>query len=244
MLAIAVAVSSFVALSLVPAAMAKLAAHNPRSRRADALGAALGGFYDRSLSHVLRWPLIALFVCIGAASAAGALYWQLDRELLPSEDRGTLNIFSRGPDGVGLAYVERQGDQLENILVPLIDNGEIASLYTVIGRWDPNIVFINARLVPWDQRERTQQEIAAELKPLFADIPCMTTRIFSGNSLNIRGASTGGISLALLGTDYDSLFASARTYSDAIREQLDSVSRPRVSYDPSQIGRASCRERV
>ena len=234
LLAIAVAVSSFVALSLVPAAMAKLATNKPQKGRADALGGVLSRFYDRSLNQVLRWPIFALLVCIAAASAAGTLYWQLDRELLPTEDRGTLNIFSRGPDGVGLAYVERQGDRLENILVPLIDNGEIESLYTVIGRWDPNIVFINARLVPWHQRERSQQEIAAELKPLFADIPGMTTRIFSGNSLNIRGASTGGISLALLGTDYDSLFAAARTYSDAIREQLDSVSRPRVSYDPSQ----------
>ncbi len=234
MLAIAVAVSSFVALSLVPAAMAKLATHTPRSRRSEAVGQVLLGFYVRSLNLVLRWPLVALLICVGAAGTAGTLYWQLDRELLPPEDRGMLNIFARGPDGVGLAYVERQGDRLENILVPLIDNGEIESLYTVVGRWDPNIVFINARLVPWQERDRTQQAIAAELNPLFADLPGMTTRIFSGNSLNIRGASNGGVSLALLGTDYDVLYAAARRYSEAIREQLDTVSRPRISYDPSQ----------
>ena len=234
MLAIAVAVSSFVALSLVPAAMAKLATHTPRSRRSEAVGQVLLGFYVRSLNLVLRWPLVALLICVGAAGTAGTLYWQLDRELLPPEDRGMLNIFARGPDGVGLAYVERQGDRLENILVPLIDNGEIESLYTVVGRWDPNIVFINARLVPWQERDRTQQAIAAELNPLFADLPGMTTRIFSGNSLNIRGASNGGVSLALLGTDYDVLYAAARRYSEAIREQLETVSRPRISYDPSQ----------
>ena len=234
MLAIAVAVSSFVALSLVPAAMAKLATHTPRARRTEAFGAALVTFYDNSLKLVLRWPVAAALLCAAAAGTAGTLYWQLDRELLPPEDRGTLNIFSRGPDGVGLSYVERQGDRLENILVPLIDNGEIASLYTVVGRWDPNIVFINARLVPWDERERSQQAIAAELNPLFSDLPGMTTRIFSGNSLNIRGASNGGVSLALLGTDYDSLYATAREFSDRIREQLDTVSRPRISYDPSQ----------
>lgn len=234
MLAIAVAVSSFVALSLVPAAMARLATHTPRSRRSEAVGQVLLGFYVRSLNLVLRWPLVALLICVGAAGTAGTLYWQLDRELLPPEDRGMLNIFARGPDGVGLAYVERQGDRLENILVPLIDNGEIESLYTVVGRWDPNIVFINARLVPWQERDRTQQAIAAELNPLFADLPGMTTRIFSGNSLNIRGASNGGVSLALLGTDYDVLYAAARRYSEAIREQLDTVSRPRIGYDPSQ----------
>jgi len=233
-LAVAVMVSSFVALSLVPAAMAKLAAQPPRVRRSAALGAKLNTFYDQSLGAVLRWPVLSALVCLAAAGAAGALYWQLDRELLPTEDRGVLNIFARGPDGVGLSYVERQGDRLENILVPLIDKGEIESLYTIVGRWDPNIVFINARLVPWDQRERSQQEIAAAIQPLFANLPGMTTRIFSGNSLNIRGASSGGISLALLGTDYDSLFLAARQYSEAIRERLTSVSRPRISYDPSQ----------
>jgi multidrug efflux pump subunit AcrB len=96
------------------------------------------------------------------------------------------------------------------------------------------MVFIVARLANWDDRARNQQEIAAELKPLFADLPGMTTRIFSGNSLNLRGASSGGLSLALLGTDYDEIYAAARDYSDAIREQVSSVSRPRISYDPSQ----------
>jgi multidrug efflux pump subunit AcrB len=115
-----------------------------------------------------------------------------------------------------------------------LDRGEITSLYSNIGRWDPNMVFIVARLANWDDRARNQREIAAELKPLFADLPGMTTRIFSGNSLNLRGASSGGLSLALLGTDYDEIYAAARDYSDAIREQVSSVSRPRISYDPSQ----------
>ena len=233
-LAVAVMVSSFVALSLVPAAMAKLSTLAPRARRTAQLGEQLNAFYDRSLNAVLRWPAISALICVVAAGTAGTLYWKLERELLPPEDRGVLNIFARGPDGVGLSYVERQGDRMENILVPLIEKGEVESLYTVIGRWDPNIVFINARLVPWDQRERSQQEIAAAVQPLFAELPGMTIRIFSGNSLNIRGASNGGISLALLGTDYDSLFAAARDYSEAIRERLTSVSRPRISYDPSQ----------
>ncbi|MEL0005817.1 MAG: efflux RND transporter permease subunit [Luminiphilus sp.] len=57
---------------------------------------------------------------------------------------------------------------------------------------------------------------------------------FSANSLNLRGASSGGLSLALLGTDYDEIYAAARDYTDAIRERVSSVSRPRISYDPSQ----------
>ena len=233
-LAVAVAISSFVALSIVPAAMARLAPYQDRSRSVDGLGSALVHFYDRSLGLVMRHPWLTLFISIAAAMAAGSVYTQLDRELLPPEDRGSINVFSRGPDGVGLSYVERQGDRMENTLLPLMENGEIEALYTIVGRWDPNIVFINARLAPWDQRARSQQEIAEELKPLFADIPGMTIRIFSSNSLGLRGASSGGIGLALLGTDYEEIHAAAREYANAIRERLDSVSGPRVSYQPTQ----------
>ena len=233
-LAVGVAISSFVALTIVPAAMARLSEHTERDRRLSQLGYALMGFYDTTLGVALRHPWKTLTLCILAASAAGALYTELDRELLPPEDRGSVVVFSRGPDGVGLSYVERQADRIENILAPLMANGEIQSLYSVVGRWDPNIVYMNAQLVPWNERERSQQTIAAELIPLLSNLPGMTTRIFSGNSLNLRGASGGGIQLALLGTDYDQIYAAAREYADAIRERLTSVSRPRISYDPSQ----------
>jgi multidrug efflux pump subunit AcrB len=233
-LAVAVMISSFVALSLVPAAMARLATAKPRSQRVSHWGNQLASQYQRSLVAVLNAPRRTVALSVFAASLAAGLYTQLDQELLPQEDRGSINLFARGPDGVGLDYAERQADRMENILVPLLAGGEIDSLYSVIGQWDPNIVFMVARLTDWDERDRSQQDIAAELKPLFADLPGMTTRIFSANSLNLRGASSGGLNLALLGTDYDEIYAAARTFTDQIRERLETVSRPRIGYDPSQ----------
>jgi multidrug efflux pump subunit AcrB len=123
---------------------------------------------------------------------------------------------------------------MENILMPLLDDGEITDLFSVVGRWDPNNVFMVAKLADWNQRERSQQEIAADLKPLFSELPGVTTRVFSANSLNLRGASNGGLSVALLGTNYDELYDAARAYTDEIRARLSSVSRPRIGYDPSQ----------
>jgi len=233
-LAVAVMISSFVALSLVPAAMARLATAKPRSQRVSHWGTQLASQYQRSLVAVLNAPRRTVALSVLAASLAAGLYTQLDQELLPQEDRGSINLFARGPDGVGLDYAERQADRMENILVPLLAGGEIDSLYSVIGQWDPNIVFMVARLTDWAERDRSQQDIAAELKPLFADLPGMTTRIFSANSLNLRGASSGGLNLALLGTDYDEIYAAARTFTDQIRERLETVSRPRIGYDPSQ----------
>ena len=233
-LAVAVAISSFVALSLVPAVMARLPASPPRQRRVSDWGNRLAQSYHASLKTVLSAPRRTATICVLAAASAAGLYTLLDQELLPAEDRGTIYLFAKGPDGVGLNYTERQADRMENILIPLLERGEIIALFTVVGRWDPNNVFMLAKLADWRERERSQQEIAADLKPLFADLPGVTTRIFSANSLNLRGASSGGLSVALLGTDYDEIYAAAREYTEQIRSRLDSVSRPRIGYDPSQ----------
>ncbi len=233
-LAVAVAISSFVALSLVPAVMSRLAATPTRERRVGALGERLAAHYHRSLRAVLNIPRRTALLSILVAGSAAGLYTLLDQELLPSEDRGKIYVFAKGPDGVGLNYTERQADRMENILMPLLDDGEITDLFSVVGRWDPNNVFMVAKLADWNQRERSQQEIAADLKPLFSELPGVTTRVFSANSLNLRGASNGGLSVALLGTNYDELYDAARTYADDIRAKLSSVSRPRIGYDPSQ----------
>ena len=234
-LAVAVAISSFVALSLVPAVMSRLAATPTRERRVGALGERLlAAHYHRSLCAVLNIPRRTALLSILVAGSAAGLYTLLDQELLPSEDRGKIYVFAKGPDGVGLNYTERQADRMENILMPLLDDREITDLFSVVGRWDPNNVFMVAKLADWNQRERSQQEIAADLKPLFSELPGVTTRVFSANSLNLRGASNGGLSVALLGTNYDELYDAARTYADEIRATLSSVSRPRIGYDPSQ----------
>lgn len=235
-LAVAVIISSFVALSLVPAAMARLGSspEGNLDRRLRHIGEAVRDFYGRSLDAVLRHPWVALAVCLAAAGGSGALYFQLEQELLPPEDRGQLYIFARGPDGVGLPYMERQANRLEDVLLPLVDSGEIASLYTIVGRWDPNLLFISAPLAPWSERERSQQEITAELAPILRNLPGASPRIFGGNSLNVRGGSTGGLEIVLTGNDYGRIYSAAQAYADAIRERLTSVRGPRVGYQPTQ----------
>ncbi|MEE4361977.1 MAG: efflux RND transporter permease subunit [Pseudomonadales bacterium] len=236
-LAVAVAISSFVALSLVPAALARLTEepgqHGPVTRFLERVGRSLQGSYARSLGGVLDHPWLALILCIGAAGGAGSLYQTLDQELLPTEDRGQINVFARGPDGVGLAYTERQADRIEDVLMPLVESGVVESLYTVIGRFDPNVVFVSAPLAPWDQRTRSQQDVAAEIAPILGNLPGAGARVFSSNSLNIRGA-TGGVRVALVGNEYDEIYEAARDFAGRLETDAETVSRPRISYQPTQ----------
>ena len=232
-LTVAVAISSFVALSLVPALMARLG--KPENIGLEATQPNLvQRLYSAALRTVLNFPLMSIIVSVGLAAAAASVYTSLDSELLPTEDRGKLNMFARGPAGVGLPYTERQSDQIEAIFQPYLESGVIDQLYTVAGRWNPNIIYVVGTLKPWNEREISQQELAAEIQPELNQLPGVTARIYGSNSLNIRGSWRGGIQFVLLGNDYEEIYAAARVYADAIRERLTSVQSPRIDYTPTQ----------
>ena len=232
-LTVAVAISSFVALSLVPALMARLG--KPENIGLEATQPNLiQRLYSAALHTVLNFPFLSIVVSVGLAVGAASVYTSLDSELLPTEDRGKLNMFARGPAGVGLPYTERQSDQIEAIFQPYLESGVIDQLYTVAGRWDPNIIYVVGTLKPWNEREISQQELAAEIQPELNQLPGVTARIYGSNSLNIRGSWRGGIQFVLLGNDYEEIYAAARVYADAIRERLTSVQSPRIDYTPSQ----------
>ena len=236
-LAIAVVISSFVALTLVPALAARLGTDSPSRlgvRHAlGKVGGRLAHLYAATLRATLAVPLVVIAVAVTLAAGAWLAFEQLDRELLPTEDRGNIFVFATGPDGVGLSYSDRQSDHLEAVLQPYLDSGEIESLFTIVGRYDLNRVFISAPLAPWHLRERSQQEIMDEIRPKMNAIPGMRIRVYSSNSLNIR-TNAGGLEVALIGNDYLDLYEAAKRMTSEIEQRLPYLSDIRISYQPTQ----------
>ena len=87
--------------------------------------------------------------------------------------------------------MDRQAMSMESLLMPYVESEEIASIYTVVGSWDPNIVFITADLKHWDERDKSVQEIIGEIRPKLQSVPGAPGNAFGGNSLNLRGQSGG-----------------------------------------------------
>ncbi len=234
-MALAVILSSFVALTLAPAMAARLELATNSKQSDKPKGRAIRA-YSSVLNSCLNHPWLTLLVSLCLAAAAVFGFTQLDRELVPSEDRGRIEVFATGPDGVGLQFMERQSDQIEDVLLPLTESGEISSLFTVVGRYDPNRIGITATLAPWADRERNQQDIINELKGPLSDIPGSRVSVFGRSSLAQRGGggNRGGLEVALTGGNYDEIYAVARRIAEAIDTESTILSNSDISYQPTQ----------
>ena len=238
-LAGSVIISSFVALSLVPALTARLPVKKPSEKKSlfdSTLGkvghVCLSG-YQRSLLWSLKYAWWIVAFSILAAVGAYFTMQSIDNELLPSEDRGTIRIFARGPDGVGLNFMDRQAIKMENVLMPYVENETIESIYTVVGQWDPNIVFITANLKHWDDRDKSLQDIVGEIRPALQSVPGAPGNAFGGNSLNLRGQG-GGLELALTGDNYERIYNAAVIFAREIENRMPELGTPQISYEPTQ----------
>lgn len=236
-LALAVGISSFVALSLVPAAAARLPDSGEPGRLrllTVALGHRVRGLYEKGLNIVLRHPAAVVVLAAVLGTGAASLYPGLDKELLPPEDRGMIRVFASGPDGVGVHYMERQTLLIEDILQPWVDDGIAKSTYALVGNWDPNRVFVSVPLVDWKNRDLGQGEVIREIKRELDQLPGVRGAVYADNSLNLRRGGGGGIQVALVGNDYNDIYEAARGFVDAIEESGGNLSNPRISYEPTQ----------
>jgi len=236
-LALAVTISSFVALTLVPALGARLSmAKEPKGveKRLTAVGGWIVRRYEQSLKAALAMPWITVTIALAAVIGAVLAVLTLDRELVPEEDRGEVSIFASGPDGVDLSYMDEEAAEIEAVLQPYIDSGLIRSLYTVVGRYDPNRIGMTATLAPWDERDTSQQELIQALRGPLDEIPGSRVSVFGRGSLDVGGGRRSGLEVALTGQDYDDIYAAGRALVELIETESDILANPELSYQPTQ----------
>src|SRR5690606_11150212 len=122
--------------------------------------------------------------------------------------------------------------QIEASFKPLIDNGELQTTFSVVGQGGTNSAFLVLGLAPWDQRDRSQQEILNEVNQLASQVAGVRAFAFQPNSLNIRGSGSG-LQFAVAGSSYERLNQAALAII-AEMEKDPRYDRPRLSQDASQ----------
>ena len=240
-LAIAILLSSIVALTLCPMLASRFlkegveasegGGHGPKFLRR--IGSGLANFYRKSLHICLLAPFIVVLVAVLFAGASYVGFGMLRQELTPTEDRAVAVLRINGPQGISVEFLQSQLEKIETAIQPLRDSGEILTTYGIAGSGgSSNNGFMVLTLAPWKERARSQQEIMADITARTRGITAV--RIFTAqpNSLGIRGAGNG-LQFAVLGQDY----AKLRPVTDAIVSALEKDPRfvqPRLSVEPTQ----------
>ncbi len=203
-------------------------------RKLNAFGGRLRGYYSRGLHRCLGRPWLTLGTSVIVAVAAGLLFTTLENELVPDEDRGSVGVRAQGPDGVGLDFMDRELDEVEAVLQPLVDEGLITSTLSIVGRYDPNRVQVEAELVPWEDRDVSQTEVVQQLREPLSRIPGSRASASGRGTLSFGGSGNDSVEVALTGAEYEGIYQSARALAEAIDRDSDILSNPDISYQPTQ----------
>jgi len=209
----AVGFSSVVALTLSPMLCSKLLKrHDENSRLFQATERVFVGMsdvYGRVLDWSLRAPLFVGAAFVAIVAGTWLMFTQLPRELTPQEDRGVIRVALTAPEGASIEYTRRELLEVERILQPMIERGEIAVLSILNpgfgGAGGVNRAFIIIRTPPWDQRTRSVQEILTEVRGKLMAVPGARVIPILPSGLGLRGGGSNQLQVVLRGNTFEEL---------------------------------------
>ncbi|GAB1381682.1 efflux RND transporter permease subunit [Pararhodobacter aggregans] len=235
-LAMAVMLSSIVALTLCPVLASRLLRdHKAPTKRGpmQRLGDALAGFYRVTLKAALAAPMVVLVASALFAGGAFLSAGLIHQELTPPEDRAVALLRISAPQGVSLDHTAAAMREVEDLLQPLMESREVTNLFSIAGAGgSTNSGFMVMTLAPWDQRTRSQQDIVGEINGLLRQVIGVRAFAMQPNSLRIRGAGQG-LSFAIVGPSYDALATQASELVAAM-ERNPAFGQVRIDYDTTQ----------
>ena len=169
-LAVPMALSAFLALTLTPALCATLL--KPPPRQADGKRPAptrLARGYLRRLDALLRRPLRWLLLYAALLGAVGLLFMRLPGGFLPTEDSGNFAVVVLLPTGSTQADTREVIDEVQAWLRqdPVVDQLFAMQGFSYFGGGQ-NAGMIWPTLIDWSQRKASEQQIEAILARLNA----------------------------------------------------------------------------
>jgi multidrug efflux pump len=220
--AAAVTISGFVALTLTPMLCAKILrvphSHGPLFRLFERGFNGLAAAYQWSLGWTLRHRGLALAGVATMLTVAWVTFKSLKREFVPPEDRGMMMVSITAPEGSSIHYTDAYQKQVEDVLS---DVPEIYTMNSMVafgggmggGRVNSGMLFI--RLIDWSERQRSVQQVMAEVQPKLMQIPGVLA--FPNNPPAFGGWGQP-VQFVLRHPDFDSLVAGMDTLIKRARQ--------------------------
>lgn len=212
-LAAAVALSSFVALSLSPMMCSKLL---KRETKKSWLNIHLDDWFERlgnAYQGMLRVSFRnkgAVFVMLAASiMMIFGLFQRISFEFAPNEDRGAFRVRIQGPEGASYPVTHKSVLDVEARLLKGVEEGFIRRLLLFIPGWGSAGGNVNNAsgfviLEPWQDREMSTQDVVNWARDQVKDITMVKTQIAQMGSGGHRG-SGGPVGFVVGGNTYEDL---------------------------------------
>ncbi|PCC99457.1 multidrug efflux RND transporter permease subunit [Halopseudomonas pelagia] len=210
-LAISVAVSTILALSLTPALCAALLRPPAREGERPPLGkrvfAPFNRFIDRTTAHyqggvggILVRPLRFLLVFVALVFIAGLLFLRLPGSLIPAEDQGSMLTAVQGPSGSTADRTDVVVDQVKAYYdeLPQVENVVFIHGFSFFGQGQAHAMSF-VTLLPWGERpgvENSAQTLVQNAMGALSTIRDASVFVLNPPSIPSLGVA-GGFSFKL-----------------------------------------------
>lgn len=168
--------------------------------------------YDRLLGHTLSARPAVLAVGVVVLVGIALLFGGSKRELAPAEDHGYIFTSVKAPQYANIDYTSRNTDEIIDIFASL---PEYESSFMNNGEGGQNNAFGGVILHEWQERERSSQEIQAELNGRVAGLTGVFAAIFPPPPLP---AGSGGLPVQMVvrsSDDFPTLYQSLEAIKGA-----------------------------
>jgi multidrug efflux pump len=158
----AVAISSFVALTLTPMLSTKILKTRHKRSKAynvtEKLFVRLNNFYQSSLESFLKKKYISLIIILTSLGLIFILWKTIPSEMAPMEDRSQLSINITTPEGATYEFNQTYAEEVAALVEKTVPERD-----KVTNMIRGSRAFVRVVLTHPSERERSQQEIANQL---------------------------------------------------------------------------------
>lgn len=193
----AVVISSFVALTLSPMLCSKILkkreSQNWLHRTTEPFFVWLNAAYRSSLSWFMRFRWLGFVIIAATAGLIVFFFTTLQTELAPLEDRSRVQINASGPEGVTFEFMDHYVDRvLQNIQDDFPETDAIISVTSPGFGAAPSVnrAFFNVILNDPSERSRSQQQIADEMTVMLRNHTAARTFVSQQQTI---GGRRGGL---------------------------------------------------
>jgi multidrug efflux pump len=193
----AVVISTFVALTLTPMLSTKFLKrgqkHSEFYYKTEPFFKWLNISYRRSLKYFMERRWFAFVVLIGAGLLMYILFTGLQKELAPIEDRARIGLSATAPEGATFEYMDNYMDQLISFIQERVPETQSIISVTSPGFGASSSVnsgFARIILEDAENRERSQQQIYDDLSESVKELSGAQVYLFQEQSI---GGGGGGL---------------------------------------------------